>query len=412
MLIKHSVKTAISGLRLNKNRSALTILGIVIGITAIILVMSLGEGAQNLILGQIQGIGSKTIAVVPGRQMKGPSDAIQSFSDSLKNKDLNALQKKENAPTIAKIAPIVFGGETASYGNDTYRLSIFGTTGLIATIYNLELESGRFIDDDDVKNHADVVVIGQKVKDELFPSDDPIGLKIKIKNKNFKIIGLLSKKGQSSFINFDDAAFMPYTSAQQYVFGIKYFHRLVIESASEELVAKTAEDIENTLMISHGITDPAKKDFSIETMADAMKTVETITSALTLFLAAVAAISLLVGGIGIMNIMLVSVTERTREIGLRKALGATERDIMTQFLMESTILTATGGLIGIALGVIFSFLIALGINAAAGLNWQFSFSFFAAFLGIAVAAFIGLVFGLYPAKKASAKNPIEALRYE
>jgi putative ABC transport system permease protein len=408
----HIIKTALTGLRLNKSRSALTILGIVIGITAIILVMSLGDGAQNLILGQIQGMGSKTIAVVPGRQVKGPSDAIQSFSDSLKNKDLEALLKKENAPTITKVAPIVFGGESASYGNDTYRLSVFGGSDLLFNIYDLKLESGRFFNDDDVKNKADVAVIGPKIKDELFSTENPIGLKIKIRNKTFKIIGVLEKKGQSSFINFDDAAFVPYTSAQQYIFGIKYFHRIVVEAMSEELVPKTAEDIERTLMISHGITDPDKKDFNIETMADAMKTVETITSALTLFLAAVAAISLLVGGVGIMNIMLVSVTERTREIGLRKALGATEKNILMQFLAESTLLTATGGAIGVALGALFSFIISFGITKGAGLDWPFSFSFFAALLGITAASLIGLIFGLYPAKKAAAKNPIEALRYE
>ncbi|MEK7506264.1 MAG: FtsX-like permease family protein [Patescibacteria group bacterium] len=256
-------------------------------------------------------------------------------------------------------------------------------TRLFSEIYNIYPEKGRIFSDDEVKSYADVV-----------------------------IIGILPKKGQSSFINFDEVAFIPYTTGQQYVFGIKHFNRIVVEADTESAVAQTVEDVKVTLRNSHNIDNPDKDDFFIETQAEAVQMVSTITNVLTLFLAAVAAISLLVGGIGIMNIMLVSVTERTREIGLRKALGATEKDILVQFLLESVILTAVGGAIGIALGASLSFLISIVLSNVLAVNWAFTFPVGAAALGLGVAAFVGLVFGIYPARQASKKSPIEALRYE
>jgi len=410
--LKYSFKTAIVGLKTHKSRSALTILGIVIGITAIMLVMSLGQGAQNLILGQIQSIGSKTIAIVPGRHPKGPTDVFSTFTDSLKQKDLEALGRKGNVPHLGKIMPVIFGSETAAYGNDTYRPTIFGVTDLFSEIYDMHPSEGRNMTEDEVKSYADVVIIGSKVKDELFGNNDALDEKIKIKGRNFKVIGILPQKGQFSFLNFDDIAVMPYTTAQQYIFGIKYFHRVVVEADSEANVASTVEDIKTTLRISHNITDPAKDDFFIETQAEAIDMVSTILNVLTMFLASVAAISLLVGGVGIMNIMLVSVTERTQEIGLRKAIGATNGDILTQFLLEAVTLTVIGGLIGITLGASLSFITSLILGKVLNLAWSFTFPLSAAALGLGVAAAIGLVFGLYPARQAALKNPIDALRYE
>ncbi len=412
MTLKYSVKTAVGGLRTHKSRSVLTILGIVIGITAIILVMSLGEGAQNLILSQVQSIGSKTIAIVPGRQPKGPTDIIATLTDSLKPKDLEMLKKKANVPHLAKIMPIVFGSQTASYGSETYRPTIFGVTDLFAKIYDVYPSEGRLFSEDEIKGFSDVVIIGSKVKDELFGNDEALGQKIKIKGKNFRIIGILGKKGQFLFLNFDEAAIIPYTTAQQYIFGIKYFHRIVVEADEEKNVEATVENIKATLRDSHGVSDPSKDDFFIETQAQAMETIGTITNVLTMFLAAVAAISLLVGGVGIMNIMLVSVTERTREIGLRKALGATEKNILLQFLLEAVILTALGGIIGILLGASLSFLVSLILGNYLALNWAFVFPIQGALLGLGVATGVGLIFGLYPARQASLKSPIEALRYE
>ncbi len=412
MTLKYTFKTALMGLKTNRWRSALTILGIVIGITAIMVVMSLGEGAQNLILGQIQSIGSKTIGISPGRHPKGLMDSLSVFTDSLKEKDLTALQKKENVPYAAKIMPVVFGSETAIFENESYAATVFGVTDLFAKIYDMYPDQGRLFTDEEVKSNADVVIIGSKIKEELFGNNDALDRKIKIKGRNFKVIGVLGQKGQFSFMNFDSAVIVPYTTAQRYIFGIKYFNRLVVEADSEEHVAQTVEDVKITLRNSHNITDPDKDDFFVETQADAMEMVGTIMSILTLFLAAVAAISLIVGGVGIMNIMLVSVTERTREIGLRKAIGATGKNILFQFLLEAVTLTAAGGIIGIILGSLFSFLTSLALSRFANLNWSFTFPVQAALLGIGVSAVVGLVFGLYPARQASKKSPIEALRYE
>jgi len=412
MTIKYLFKTAIVGLRTKKMRTLLTILGIVIGITAIMLVMSLGKGAEGLILGQLQSFGSKTIAVHPGREPKGPTDMAQMMSDSLREKDLAALQKKSNAPHLTKVEVLNVGGATAAYENETYRLSIFGASELLEKLYDIKLSEGRFVNDDDVKGRSDVVVIGSKAKDELFGPSDALGQKIKIKNRNFKIIGIMAKKGQGSLLNFDEAAVIPYTTAQTYIFGIKYFHHLIAEADSEENVDQSVSDIEATLRASHGITDPGKDDFYVVTQASAMDQVKTITNILTMFLAAVAAISLLVGGVGIMNIMLVSVTERTAEIGLRKAVGATSKDVLNQFLLEAVVLTVVGGIIGIIFGATLSFFTALILSKVANLDWQFVFPVSAMFLGLGVATVIGLVFGLYPARQASRKSPIEALRYE
>lgn len=412
MLFKHNVTTAFRGLEAHKSRSALTILGIVIGVAAIILVVSLGQGAQNLILGEIQGLGTKTVAVIPGRQPSGPSDAAQIFSDSLKEKDLVALKRKENVPTLKNIMPVVFSGESSSYQGETYRLTLFGGTELMAEIFNLSTAEGVFISADDVKNLANVVVIGSKVKEELFGASQAVGEKIKIKDTALRVIGVLPKKGQGSFFNFDEMAVAPYTTVQKYILGINYFQRFIIEAQDEREISRTVADVTQTLRESHDITDPSKDDFFVQTQEDLIKSLGTITTALTLFLAAVAAISLVVGGIGIMNIMLVSVTERTKEIGLRKALGATDRNVLTQFLLEAVMLTATGGIIGIALGTFLSFIISLVLSQALSLAWTFTFPVSAAVVGILVSGTIGIVFGLYPARKASQKSPIEALRYE
>ncbi len=412
MRIKYTAKTAFRGLTINKMRSFLTLLGIVIGIAAIILIMSLGQGAQNLILSQVQSMGPKVIAIAPGRQPQGITDMLATFTDSLKEKDIEELKKKNNVPHLADIMPIVFGSQTAVYENEAYRPTILGVTGLFTKIYNIYPSEGRIFTDEEVKGYADVAIIGSKVKSQLFGNDSALGQRIKIKGKNFRIIGIFPKTGQVSFLNFDDIAIIPYTTAQQYIFGIKYFNRVVIEADSEENVNSTVNDIKITLRNNHNISDPSKDDFFVETQAEALKMVSTITDIFTLFLAAIAAISLFVGGIGIMNIMLVSVTERTREIGLRKALGATSKNILIQFLLEAVILTTMGGIIGIASGVFLSFIISFILGHYLALAWQFSIPVLAIILGLGVATLIGLVFGIYPARKASHKSPMEALRYE
>jgi len=393
-------------------RSALTILGIVIGITAIILVMSVGEGAQNLILSQVQGLGSKTIFIVPGREPRGPSDVPQTLSDSLHEKDLEALKRKENVPTLKNIMPIVFGAQTASYGAETYRPTILGTSELVAEIFDLYPSEGVFLSGEDIRGRTDMVVLGFKTKEELFGASDAVGEKVKIANRSFRVAGVLPKKGQASLFNFDEVAIVPYTTAQQYIFGIKYFHRFLAEAESDEAVSQTVRDIELTLRESHGITDSSKDDFFVQTQADLADRLSTITNILTLLLVSIATVSLVVGGIGIMNIMLVSVTERTREIGLRKSVGATSKDILRQFLIEAVILTVLGGVAGIILGALLAFLASLILSQVLSITWRFVFPLSAVLLGLGVSSAVGLIFGLYPARQASSKSPIEALRYE
>ncbi|TSD01820.1 MAG: putative ABC transport system permease protein [Parcubacteria group bacterium Athens0714_26] len=286
MHIKYILKTAVKGLKSNKSRSGLTILGIVIGITAIMIVMSLGKGAQNLILGQIQSVGSRVIEIRPGREPKGISDILQMFSDSLKEKDLTALQKKENLPYAVTVEPLVFGGATVIFENESYGTSVYGISQGFGSMYGVGVDEGRFIESDDVRNRVDVVVIGLKIKEELFGFSEAIGEKIKIKNRNFKVVGTLAKKGQVSIVNFDDVVLIPWTTAQQYVFGIKHFQHILVEAKSEDLVDETVRDIKITLRNSHNITDPEKDDFSIGTQASAMEQVNTIMNVLTLFLAA------------------------------------------------------------------------------------------------------------------------------
>ena len=255
-------------------------------------------------------------------------------------------------------------------------------------------------------------VIGAKVRDELFGFSDALGRKIRIKNRPFKVVGVMSSTGKMAFFDVDKMVLVPYTTAQKYLFGIRHFHSLIVQAESEELVPRMEREITLTLRELHGIDDPSKDDFRVETQEDAVERVGSITNVLTALLVSVAAVALVVGGVGIMNIMLVSVTERTREIGLRKALGATSKDILKQFLLESVILTGIGGIAGIIAGVLLSLLAAAVLGSVISTGWRFVFSIPAALIGIGVSVAVGLAFGIYPAREAARKSPIEALRYE
>lgn len=414
MTLKHRFDTAIIGLTTHKSRSALTILGILIGITAIILIMSVGGGAEELIVSEINNIGAETIVIRPGKQPEGPTDLAGTlFADSLTNRDVEALMRKENVPGLVAVAPALVVPGSVSYKGETYRPQIWGwSTEFMSDTLGVFPKQGSIFYDTEIRTRASVAVIGSKVKEELFGESDAIGEKIKIRDRNFKVIGVFGSEGSTPFFNIDETVVIPYTTAQTYLLGIDYYHEILTRAESADIVDKVVRDIEATLRESHNITNPDKDDFYVETQQGLVEQLKTIIGILTMFLTVVVAISLVVGGIGVMNIMLVSVTERTREIGLRKALGATDNDILSQFLFESVILTVIGGVLGIAIGVVLNIATAVILSKVLELNWQFTFPIMGAILGFGVSALVGLIFGLYPARQAAKKSPIEALRYE
>ncbi|MDH3324765.1 MAG: ABC transporter permease [Candidatus Peregrinibacteria bacterium] len=406
------LKTAITGLRANKVRSALTILGIVIGIASIIMIMSLGQGARAIILNQLSGWGSLTISLEPGAMPKGISDAVEIYTNSIRDRDLEAIRKPSNVPNVTEITPVAFASESLVYKGERSRAQIMGSTADYMNFFNVEPEHGVFFYEDAIKAKSKVVVLGWEIKDELFGESEAVGKKIKIKDQWFKIIGVFPKTGTVSMQNVDKMVLIPYSTVQNYITGTDYFQAIVVQASEEKYIDSVARDITTTIRELHNITDPDKDDFHVATMDQAADIISSIMGALTFFLGAVAAISLVVGGVGIMNIMLVSVTERTREIGLRKALGATSSDVLSQFLFESVILTGLGGLLGVAIGSGLSLLISYVVNNFTTYSWIFVFPLSGAILGVGVATVIGLIFGIYPAKTASRKSPIEALRYE
>lgn len=412
MKIRYSLQTAVAGVSRNRSRSALTILGIIIGITSIILVQSVGTGAENLILNQIQGLGSKTIIVEPGREPRGPSDFASILSDSLKDREFKAITNRANVPGVEEATPLVMVPGSLSYSGETVDATTLGASPVITKILDIYPEDGTFFSEDDVEGKASVAVIGSEVRNKLFGASDALGEKIKIKDKNFRVVGILTPKGQIGAIDIDDIAIIPYSTAQQYLLGTTHYNSIMASAFSENDLSVAVDDVKRTLRDLHNITDPNKDDFHVTTQADAAERVGMVTGILTALLTSIAAISLVVGGIGIMNIMLVSVTERTREIGLRKALGATNKDILVQFILEAVILTVLGGVFGILLGSLLSFGVAVVLSHALSLAWSFSFPISGAIIGIAVAAVVGLIFGIYPARQASLKSPMEALRYE
>ena len=412
MQTRYILQTAFSGLRRNTLRSGLTILGIVIGVAAIILVVSVGKGAQELVLRQIRGLGSRTIIVEPGREPEGPSSLAEIFTDSLRERDVAALQKPANVRGVKRLTPAVFQVATVSSQNESIRTNVLGAAEAIQNIIGISAQEGRFFSADEVRQKSSVAVLGSEVTEKLFGASRAVGEMIKIKGRTFRVIGIVAPKGRVGVLDVDNIVAVPYTTSQQYLLGITHFNSIIVEAESEEVVTDVVQDIKIVLRSLHGISDPDKDDFHVTTQADIVERVGTVASILTILLVSIAAISLVVGGIGIMNIMLVSITERTREIGLRKAVGATNRDILVQFLLEAMLLTVTGGVIGIVLGAGLAWITSLVLGRITGFDWVFTLPLSAVLLGVSVASVVGLIFGLYPARQASLKNPIEALRYE
>jgi putative ABC transport system permease protein len=414
MNLRAATKTAATALKINLGRSLLTILGIVIGVFSIVLLVALGQGAQSLILSEIEGIGANTVVLRPGKQPDNPTDIAGSIlSDSLKDRDIEALRKPINVPGAEFVDPALFIPGLVLYQDAIYRPQTFGwTPDAFERIFNIVPEDGSYFSHEDVRQRARVAVIGHKVKRELFGGSDAIGESIKIQGQNMRVVGVFPSKGQVSFFDLDDTVLIPYTTAQKTLLGIDFYHEIFISAYEDADVNQVADDVRATIRETHGITDPAKDDFFVTTQQEAVEIIGTVTQVLTVFLAAIASIALVVGGIGIMNIMLVSVTERTQEIGLRKAVGASNENILTQFLLEAVMLTLSGGVIGTVLAVGISGLVSVVAQSRFNLAWPFQLPVDAILLGVGVAIGVGILFGIYPARKAAKKDPIEALRYE
>ncbi len=396
-------------------RTFLTMLGIIIGITSVILLMSLGQSAQDYILAQVQGIGSNLIIINPtasssSSKFQPPSAVLGVIIKTLRDNDIAALKRE---PAISAVAAEVRGISRAVYGNNDTAVTYVGVNTDFITAVNITTSRGVWFDQNDIDSLNHVALIGKNVAKNLFGSADPIGKSIRIKNLPFQVIGLLSTNKGSLFAgDLSDVVIMPSSVAQKQLQGIDYYSVFIVKYNDRYDLNFVKSRITEVLMTDHGITDPNKADFQISTQDDLLSILGNITSILSIFLTSIAAISLVVGGIGIMNIMLVSVIERTKEIGLRKAVGATNSDIRLQFLCESVILTFFGGAIGIALGAGLSYLAYVVVNKFGGIVWSFALPLNAVLLAVIVSSFIGLVFGIYPAGKAAKKNPIEALHYE
>ena len=414
MTIKDAVRSALKSVRQGRMRSALTMLGIVIGIASVILLMSLGNSAQNLIISQVQNSGSNLVYVVPGAaksSRQAPPSSMGIIIKTLGKSDEDALKID---PVVNRVSPEVRGLARAVSEKDDLSVTYYGVDVDYFKIRNLELSRGYPFSKADVGSFNKVAVIGKDLATTLFGSRDPIGKTFRLKDITFHVVGVLAKGGSGPMgVDMGNVVYLPITVGQKQMIGINYYQALALEASGDYTPEFIKSRVTSIIRQNHNITNPEKDDFTIYTQQDTLDALGTITSVLQIFLTAIASISLIVGGIGIMNIMLVSVTERTREIGLRKSVGATNRDILKQFLVESVLLTFFGGIVGIVFGAMFVGVAYLAIvYFSPDLGWSFSLPLSAISLAVLVSTLTGIIFGLYPARQAAKKNPIDALRYE
>ena len=403
-MYKESFLMAWASLIANKMRSILTMLGIIIGVAAVIALVSIGNGVKQDIQNSISSLGSNLLMVMPGAPRTPGVRPSAGSMKSLKVSDYEAISKLDG---VKAASPMTNGSYVVIYQNKNWTTSVSGVSYNYLDVNNWSMKSGRLLSEKNVQNRERVAVVGKTVVKNLFGDEDPVGAEIRVKNIPFRIIGVLNSKGSGAMGNDqDDMVIIPYTTAMERVEGVDYLRMIYVVGKDESGIDRLQSDIENLLRVRHGIKDTNLDDFNIQNMNSIMETMEETTGTLTLFLGAVAAISLVVGGIGIMNIMLVSVTERTREIGVRKALGATYSVIVTQFLIEAVVISLMGGIIGIILGIGSSKLIGM----ASGMSTVISIPTIV--MSFAFSMAIGLIFGIYPARKAAKLNPIDALHYE
>jgi putative ABC transport system permease protein len=401
-----SVLIAIDGLKANKLRAILTMLGIIIGVGAVIAMVAIGIGMQQKVEQSIAGLGSNLLIVMPGANSPAGGARMAAGSNiTLTPQDAQAIARE--IPNVNAVAPEVNQPMQVVYGNQNWITSVQGATPEFLTVRNWDIASGSFFNSRDLETQARVAVLGQTVVTNLFGNINPIGKMIRINNAPFRVIGVFAAKGQSAMgQDQDDLVAVPLTTAMNRLFGITYVKIISVQGTSSDTLNQVQNDITTLLRVRHHLPPNVPNDFTVRNLTAIMTTAEDTTKTITTLLGCISAISLVVGGIGIMNIMLVSVTERTREIGIRKALGATYHTILLQFLVEAIVIGVTGGLLGILLGIAGAYV----ISTVAGWNTIVSPSSIVLAFGVSVAT--GLFFGLYPARKAALLDPIEALRYE
>jgi putative ABC transport system permease protein len=406
-----SMKMAWKNLAAAKGRTFLTILGVVIGIAAVMLVMSVGASAQQLILGQIRAVGSNLIGVLPGASEEDgpPVSLFGVVSTELNNGDLEAIEKR--VPYLESVSGYVSGSATVQYKNVSIETTYQGTSAALTQVENISLAEGRFFTPEENEGLGRVAVLGSERARDLFGEESAVGKRITIAKLSFDVIGVTEERGVSGFFSPDQMVYVPVLTAQKLLLGIDHLNFIRAKVNHEENIPLAVENVRALLRERHHLEAGEEDDFSIRNMVDALSALTNITDILKYFLAFVAGISLFVGGIGIMNIMLIALKQRIREVGLRKALGARDRDIRFQFLIEAVFIALSGGLTGFMLGIGLTFAAAMIIRNL-GYEWEFILTFQSAFFSFLIAAAIGIVFGLYPAKQAARVSPMEALRYE
>jgi putative ABC transport system permease protein len=401
------IEETCSALLLNKVRSGLTVLGIVIGIGSVIAMIAIGEGARGAIQANIQSLGSNLVMVMPGFQ-RGPGSQVSAGRGSalsLSQDDADAIA--EEIPAAKAVSPELNGRYQITAKGTNTNTQVVGVAPSYPDVRNVKVAAGAFIGDAHMRSGSKVAVLGPTARDDLFgEGSDPVGETVRINRMEFKVIGVTEAKGGSGFSNQDDMVFIPIVTAQRFLAGSERVSSIAVQAVDEASMAPLKEEITALLLDRHGIADPAEADFNVLNQADIVATASSIATTFTMLLGSVAGISLLVGGIGIMNMMLTTVTERTREIGLRKAVGAKRRDINYQFLAEAVLLTFVGGIMGILVG----WLIANAVSRFGGIATSVSPR--SVILAFGVSAAIGIIFGYYPARRAAKLNPIVALRYE
>lgn len=404
-MLNESIKMALQGMVSNKLRTFLTLLGIIIGVGAVIAMVSLGFGLKENVKNNISKLGSNLLIITSGGRTASGARLAAGEGVKLTYDDMQAIEKQVDG--IANISASVNRSYQMVAGNQNWTSRVEGTTPSSFTISSLEVEDGRVLNERDLVSRGRVAVIGKTVADSLFPEGNPVGKIMRINKASFQVIGVLKSKGQGSMgMDQDDVVYVPLTTAQNRMMGITNVQRIAVQAENENVINDVQADVEQVLRTRHKIKEGANDDFTVGNMAQIMETMMSTANNITILLGCIAAISLLVGGIGIMNIMLVSVTERTREIGIRKALGATYNNILLQFLVESMVIGIIGGTLGVILGIGASCI----ISSMAG--WNTVISVWAIVIAVIFSVGIGLFFGIYPARKAALLDPIDALRYE